>query len=199
MMMNETFLQELEILRRGGTWQYLWFVHPDSGQKHTYWFKGKLNFDLALKEARDNLKTDEVNVYFSINPTGQRGKSHHRSEHGTTRAVNAVNCYYAEFDEKDFGSKDEILEHIQKLEFQPSVIVDSGGGFHCRWFLEEPIKLIDEEVYKKVQARQRQWVEKVDGDPSAKCLSRVLRVPGTKNYKYDPAREVKYVGGLLWI
>jgi len=40
---------------------------------------------------------------------------------------------------------------------------------------------------------QSNWVKHVGGDMGAKDLARVLRVPGTMNYKYDPPRKVEIV------
>jgi hypothetical protein len=37
------------------------------------------------------------------------------------------------------------------------------------------------------------WVEVVGGDPGAKDLTRVLRIPGTLNFKYDPPRPVVFL------
>lgn len=40
---------------------------------------------------------------------------------------------------------------------------------------------------------QSAWVEFVGGDAGAKDLARMLRVPGTKNYKYKPPRSVDLI------
>lgn len=75
-----------------------------------------------------------------------------------------------------------VLAEIHKLEIQPSVIVDSGGGYHCYWLLRETVP-VDDVNRSDIQATQHGWVQMVGGDPGAADLRRVLRVPGTHNMK----------------
>jgi hypothetical protein len=45
--------------------------------------------------------------------------------------VCAVNCLYADYDAKDWpGGKEAILQHLLALPWPPTVIIDSGGGYH---------------------------------------------------------------------
>lgn len=71
---------------------------------------------------------------------------------------------------------------IARLEYPPSVVVDSGGGYHCYWLLTAPLHL-DAANRADVQAVQHAWVRLVGGDPGASDLRRLLRVPGTHNLK----------------
>jgi hypothetical protein len=71
---------------------------------------------------------------------------------------------------------------IDALYFPPSVIVDSGGGYHCYWLLHETLP-IDEANRPDVQAVQHHWVQMVQADPGAADLRRLLRLPGTFNRK----------------
>jgi len=75
---------------------------------------------------------------------------------------------------------------------QPSMVVDSGGGYHAYWLLESPyiIESKDEqrevEAYKKgFQIFMAQEFEKRGWHlDNVSDLSRVLRLPGTANTKY---------------
>lgn len=81
------------------------------------------------------------------------------------------------------GYKIKAMEHIVKLDRAPSVIWDSGGGYHCLWLLDQTFPLyseIDRAIIRHVQGA---WVDYVGGDPSAKDLRRVSRFPGTTNRK----------------
>lgn len=78
--------------------------------------------------------------------------------------------------------KTRVLEHIHRLEFPPSVIVDSGGGYHCYWLFRDPVP-VDETNRGDLQALQYGWVQMVGGDPGASDLRRLLRMPGTYNMK----------------
>ncbi|MEZ4615754.1 MAG: DNA-primase RepB domain-containing protein [Caldilineaceae bacterium] len=78
--------------------------------------------------------------------------------------------------------KRRALHHIESLYYPPSVIVDSGGGYHCYWLLRETVPL-DDANRDDVQVIQHGWVQMVGGDSGAADLRRVLRLPGTYNRK----------------
>jgi hypothetical protein len=71
---------------------------------------------------------------------------------------------------------------IQSLYFPPSVIVDSGGGYHTYWLLRETVP-VDDTNRADIQAIQHAWVHMMHADPGASDLRRMLRVPGTYNMK----------------
>ncbi|MDY7078006.1 MAG: phage/plasmid primase, P4 family [Chloroflexota bacterium] len=176
----------IERLMRGGTYGYFW--RKDGKIKETLWWRTSDGVPLLPAEWEDS------EVYFGVNPA-----SHipHKSKRGVAvesskvRArldcLEAVNCVYADFDAKDFGSMGACLAHIEQLEPHPSAVTDSGGGYHGYWILREPANPDD------VKELQRKWVAYVESDPKAADLTRVLRVPGTHNHKYDPPRKVRFV------
>lgn len=61
--------------------------------------------------------------------------------------------------------------------FIPSVVVDSGGGYHAYWFLSQSVPL-DEGNRADVAATQYQFVQMMQGDSGVADLRRVLRLPG---------------------
>jgi len=124
-------------------------------------------------------------VYFSVHPrlTRLQGK-----QRGGNQEVAAVNCLYAEVDQKDGWT----AEKVQALDPAPSVVVASGGGWHLYWLLPDPV-LVTDENYTSLIDLQYDWVEYIGGDPGAQDLARVLRVPGSLNSKYNPPRPVKVI------
>lgn len=80
---------------------------------------------------------------------------------------------------------------------RPTMIVSSGGGFHIYWCLLEALKIEDwmPLAYALTEAIKRHGL-KCDRQCTIDA-ARVLRVPGTKNYKYDPPRDVTIVGNPL--
>ncbi len=78
-------------------------------------------------------------------------------------------------------------ESIEAMPLAPSIVVDSGGGFHAYHLLTDPLQILDSnrEHIANVQAA---WVQLVGSDPNAKDLARVLRMPGSTNAKpaYGP-------------
>lgn len=77
---------------------------------------------------------------------------------------------------------------------KPTIIVASGGGFHMYWTLVRALTI--EEwmplAYALAEATRRHGF-KCDTQCTIDA-ARVLRVPGTKNYKYDPPRPVTMAG-----
>lgn len=186
-MLDITTLELLRLLGRGGQHQYFW---QKAGHRST-WFAGNVP---ALPTSKD--------IYFGVHPANSIPATNRKGEAAQPHAVRpqlaniaAINCLFAEFDAKDFdGDKDAALEHIEQLEPTASVCIDSGGGYHCYWLLEEPWILQNDQDREQARQLQYAWVERVGGDSAAKDLCRVLRVPGTQNFKYKPARSVV----MLW-
>lgn len=78
--------------------------------------------------------------------------------------------------------KARTIYQLRTLPYPPSVIIDSGGGYHCYWLLRATVPL-DATNRNDVQVIQNGWVKVVGGDPGAADLRRVLRMPGTYNCK----------------
>jgi hypothetical protein len=176
------FLPLLQHLHRGGTYGYWW----TGNRKHSNWWK--VGTPAALPDGRDNL-------YFGVHPTTAIPPTNAKGE-GTPPAnvrsqvvyIAALNCLFGEYDAKDFGnSKVAALAHIDALATQPSVVIDSGGGYHCYWLLSDTFVLASDDDRQRAARLQKAWVTFVGSDDDAKDLARVLRVPGTRNYKDDYA------------
>lgn len=160
-------------LNRGGN-GYYWLKYLD-GRVTTSWY--------------GDLPRGDYHLYFGVNPAISRKGDNKRA---TLGEIAAINCVYADFDTHDH-TKLDVLEHIWSLYPPPSVIVDSGGGYHVYWLLREPYKLTDDVTRQRARSIQRDWVKLVDADPAACDLNRVLRVPGSKNFKYFPPRDVTII------
>lgn len=72
---------------------------------------------------------------------------------------------------------------------KPDIIVSSGGGFHCYWTLHSPVFLRTGR-WKEIEAVNRALAKKFKGDSMSIDASRILRVPGFDNHKYEPPRKV---------
>jgi hypothetical protein len=176
-----TMLRLLAYLHRGGTFSYWWTAPGDK----SYWWP---------VDAPTPIPTGPLNVYFGIHPvstiptTNANGQPVARDKARSRKAlIAAVNALFAEFDAKDFSSKEGALTHIDNLILPPSVIIDSGGGYHCYW-LHDTLILRTEQDRARAERLQKGWVALVKGDKGAKDLARVLRVAGTRNMKpeYGP-------------
>jgi hypothetical protein len=73
----------------------------------------------------------------------------------------------------------------------PNVVVHTGGGFHIYWTMDRELpvdewQVLADQLKDAINTHGLRCDNGVTADPS-----HVLRVPNTKNYKYDPPRPVK--------
>lgn len=189
-------------LHRGGTYAYYWSASEQkdergtAAEKLTTWWP--VGDPPAIPTNRGPYGWRHL--YFGVHPTSEipqerlgRNKQPYKPNPAKCRPVldeiAAINCLFAEFDAKRFpDGKAGALAHIDALAHPPSAIIDSGGGYHCYWLLDTPHTLTDDDARDYARRLQYAWVLLVASDEDAKDLSRVLRIPGTKNYKegYGP-------------
>lgn len=183
-----------DILHRGGQFAHWWT--PDSGKfyinkktgeqeqaKFSSWFPVDRRLDIPVAWRAKN-------VYFCVHP--QTGIPQKVRPDGNpvdqkyikawVSHVAAINCLFGEYDVKDYGDKEAIKDHLWSLPIYPSVIIDSGGGYHCYWLLASPVVVTDDNR-DDIRRLQYAWVKLVGSDDDSKDLARVLRVPGTLNRK----------------
>ena len=79
--------------------------------------------------------------------------------------------------------KEKARRAIDAFEFQPSILVDSGGGYHLYWLLKEPEVIETPEDRLRVRGYLIGIQEAIHSD-TVHDLARILRVPGTHNLKY---------------
>jgi len=110
---------------------------------------------------------------------------------GTKQGILQVPALWIDLDlessAKTQGEKD-LYSIFLNFPLEPTFIVLSGGGLHSYWRLKEPIPR--EDVLKGEDFLKRLALY-LGGDIAATDASRILRVPGTLNYKYFPEREVE--------
>lgn len=99
----------------------------------------------------------------------------------------SLHALFVDLDYKD-SSEAETRERLAKFPLPPSAVVASGGGLQVYWFLTEPIDLQTESKYAKMLLVS--LATELHGDLRSAEPARILRVPGTMNYKYDPPRPV---------
>jgi putative DNA primase/helicase len=117
---------------------------------------------------------------------------------GKKENVKYLNAFHAEVDYGDEGHKkssphktrEDALNAIQNFHIGPTIIVHSGGGFHCYWVLSKPLK-VEEDGIEALESINKSLTQALGGDPGTQDISRVLRVPGTYNFKNpDNPRKV---------
>ena len=141
----------------------------DSPEKRSYaqifHFDGNIPDTLeATLRARNKQR---YGIYMAINETDGKGR---KAEH-----VICVRSVFVDLDGSPIGPA---------LEKSPTVIVESSPGrFHCYWFTKDtPL-----EAFTPIQSNIARIL---NGDPVAKDLPRVLRVPGFLHQKEQPFETV---------
>lgn len=149
--------------------------------------------------AAERLCADGYNVYFGLATFGDKTK---KTDYGEKRVRTADNTlemrsFYLDLDcgpAKDYDTQTEALMALRQFcdatSLPRPLVVNSGRGIHAYWRLRDPVPVAQwlpvAEALKRACA-----VEGLNTDTTVTAdAARVLRVPGTKNFKDDPASDV---------
>lgn len=128
---------------------------------------------------------------------------------GSEEDIHTVVAFCADIDIKGDAHKqpdlpeteEEALGFISSLAIEPSITIDSGNGIHALWLLEEPYVIRTDAdrreisavsagfgAYLKREGMSHGWI--LD---NVQDITRMLRVPGTLNFKTDPPKECRVI------
>lgn len=149
-----------------------------------------------------------LNGYFGVFPKRtKKGKQGNAS-------VARLTCTFVDIDYTDLGwpaGKDDLAVRLQAGEITlaevltrgevrareilaglppTTIIVDSGAGVHAYWRLAEDLPLDTPEQVARAQRLLAACDETAGGDPNAKDLARILRIPGTTNHPSAKKRRL---------
>jgi hypothetical protein len=123
-----------------------------------------------------------------------------RNESGKEDAVNLIPALWVDVDAKDFkNDMNAAFKTLLKLPMS-TYIVNSGHGYQGIWVLKDKFEANDENI-RRVKAILRGLAKATNGD-AVHDLSRMLRLPGSINYKNKPVSchmafmSCAYQGGL---
>jgi hypothetical protein len=115
---------------------------------------------------------DTRNLYWTVNTVKSR-----LATKPTKADMLAARALHVDVDTRDPAA----LARLRALA-EPSVLIDSGGGFQGFWFLSEPVPL-DQASVADVEARNRGLIERIPGaDGGAWNVDRIMRLPFTTNH-----------------
>lgn len=202
----------LQHLHRGGSYAYYWLAserkdeHQQPLLKRTIWWE--VNGHVPPPPPDRQLAIGPLHLYFGINPTvmiprlrinrttGESYSPAPEKVRPQRHEIAALNCLFAEFDFKHFANPADCLAHVEAITPPASVIVHSGGGLHCYWLFAHPLLLDADTRRERASNALADWVERIGAERESKDLARVLRLPGSRNYKeaYGPDfPEVRYL------
>jgi hypothetical protein len=152
---------------------------PEGPRQHFYRVPDGLDGLLATARANDEWGCE---VYIGVLPRIREG--------GTSDDVSSyADVLWADVDAKghDF-SKQAALDAILDFPIPPSVIVDSGHGYHAYWKLDSLYE------FDRVQRVMKGLARRIGGD-AVYDRARILRLPGLSNHKDGgnaPVRLIRF-------
>jgi predicted P-loop ATPase len=152
-------------------------------------------------EALDKRANEAVNFYFCLSQQATAGKLNgHLEAARSGAAAVAFRAIWLDIDIKPgdpkcYATKSEAITAFgQFLEAAglpgPTAVVMSGGGMHVYWINKRPMTQEEWRPYAEgLKVAAQTFGLKCDAGCTADA-ARVLRVPGTKNWKTDPPKPV---------
>lgn len=119
------------------------------------------------------MHADQLNIYVGVNP---------RRNYGDRKAdgVTGARCFVVDFD--DGATIETVLLILATAGLpKPSMIVSSGHGIHVYWFLKSLME--DMKLWTRYQ---KALIGRLGSDPIIHDPPRIIRLPGTANFKSDP-------------
>ena len=162
-------------------------------ERKTLWFRVK-ELDKLCESARKY--GSKTNTFFGV---GLRRKILPHNLRGRDSDIAVITALYSDIDVKSDAhaetslptSVNEAIEFLNSLPIKSSIIVNSGNGLHAYWLLETPFKIQSAKDKAYVTAIFKGWSKFVNDHAKKRGwkldnvsdLARVLRVPGSINYK----------------
>jgi hypothetical protein len=168
------------------------------------------NFDTALRDAFywANKKADGRDVYWAMGGQKEPGEHYNGREHPSARRwrnnTAACRCLYMDIDVKPDEPKkaypttraaaEALIGFIGATGLQPTMVIGSGtGGFHVYWRLGRTVtptefKSMAETLVKTAQSHGLKFDAQCTND-----VCRLLRVPGTWNFKHGGGTDARPV------
>lgn len=103
-------------------------------------------------------------------------------EGGGKANIEAIPGVWVDIDFKD-TDRDEVDRRITEFLLKPSIIVNSGNGYHLYFIFATPAKIGD---IPKIEDINKRLVNHFGGDKGSADAAHILRLPGTYNVKYNP-------------
>lgn len=122
------------------------------------------------------------NVYFGVVPRDPA------NDHKLPEPL-VLTCLWVDIDiahDKPFKSIKRALKLLRRFKLKPTMVVKSGHGLHVYWCFKEPVTL---EV-SRAKELLRSLAERIGGDLQSAEPARLLRMPGTFNWKQKNAKKL---------
>ena len=127
-------------------------------------------------------KHKNMNLYYGLSTRDGKG--------GAGENVVSIPCVWAEIDFKNI-KEDKVKGVLDCFPLKPSIVVNSGGGFHLYFLLDKPVDLTIGSEFRGTDVRKvNDWI-RLELNKLGECalddigdIPRIIRLPNTKNHKY---------------
>lgn len=127
------------------------------------------------------------NAYFGV---ALRAQASIKDRKGDLDHCQSLTALFVDADYKREGEA-ETRGKIAALPVPPSLMVSTGGGLHVYWLLSRPLLLKTADGLAQARQLLQSVAKHADVvDQSVSEPARVLRIPGTWNFKYTPPLPV---------
>jgi hypothetical protein len=124
-------------------------------------------------------------LYFCVGTLRDGGRGRSKQNIGWIAGL------HADVDYKDLDlASDEIKQRLDQTLLQASLVIETGGGLHAYWLFHEA-EAATPETIARVEAALRRLADHIGGDPQCAECARLMRVPGTTNYKRETPVAVR--------
>ncbi len=175
---REDFLAALYGQADPALWLELRCIHPETEASRVLWSPvGDRSRRAAVLRQADALNKAGFGVYFA--PCLRREKK------GDAQAVAVVPALWMDIDcDDDPDQRNTALEKLHTFDQQPSLILDSGGGWHSYWLLDTPFMLENDEHRQHIARILHGLSAALGGDTDyVKSVASLMRLPESANTK----------------
>jgi hypothetical protein len=168
----------------------------DLQSRSTTWFESDELHQVDALCAHN--KVNKKDTYYGVGLQSARNVAGRGDAAGTC----AIPGVWADVDVADLKADakkcyptDEQVAQVLSLQMplKPSVVIKTGGGYHCYWLLHEPLQITDDAARRRAAKLcsgwqlllKRKFKEFGRDLDSTADLARVLRVPGSWSVKHD--------------
>ncbi|MEQ8673768.1 MAG: hypothetical protein RLP44_29945 [Aggregatilineales bacterium] len=175
---QQDFLRAFYAQSSSEHWLELRCIHPETGEVRTLWtqFNKPKQLETVLKQA-DKLNAESFGVFFA--PCLRKAKQ------GSAASAILLPALWLDVDcDDDPHKRENGLAKLHGFNPAPSIILDSGGGWHSYWLLDEPFLLETDKDKQKTSQIMQGLFSVLSGDEGyVKSVASIMRLPSTINTK----------------
>ncbi len=172
-------------------WFELRCIHPETGEVQAFWtqLNNPQQTTSVLKQI-EKLNADGFGLFFA--------PCLRKEQKGSAASAILLPALWVDVDcDDNLQERDKAHTKLSEFEPEPSIILDSGGGWHAYWLLDEAFLLETDDDKQKISQIMQGMFTSLDGDEGyVKSVASIMRLPDSINTK--PERNNARVLVVEW-